>query len=58
MDNILKTLFVIKRQIHDKAIYPHNSGIDPYVSLKIVDAVIDAEIKKNYKKIGEKKNEK
>ena len=31
----------IKRQIHDKAIYPNCHGVEPYISLKVFDAVIN-----------------
>ena len=31
----------LKKEIHDKAVYPNNSGIDPYISLKVFDAVIN-----------------
>lgn len=44
---VVKTLSDIKRQIHEKAIYPHNSGIEPYISLKVVDAIIEAEMRKH-----------
>ena len=33
-------LYGIKTEIHNKAVYPHNSGIDPYISLKVFDAII------------------
>lgn len=35
-----------KKQIHDKAVYPHNSGIDPYISLRVLDAIVQGEITK------------
>jgi hypothetical protein len=31
----------LKKEIHDKAVYPHLSGIEPYISLKVFDAVIN-----------------
>jgi hypothetical protein len=34
----------LKKKIHDRAVYPHNSHIDPYISLKAVDAIIEKEI--------------
>lgn len=46
---VVKTLSDIKRQIHEKAIYPHGSGIDPYISLKVVDAIIQDALKKGGK---------
>lgn len=48
MDNTV--LYKIKREIHDKAVYPHNSGIDAYVSLKVVDAIINNYISKDDQK--------
>ena len=36
----------LKKQVHDKATYPHNSGIDPYMSLKMFDAILNNIIKK------------
>ena len=36
----------LKKQVHDKATYPHNSGIDPYMSLKVFDAILNNIIKK------------
>ena len=41
---VVKTLSDIKRQIHEKAIYPHNAGIKPYISVREVDAIIEKEI--------------
>lgn len=34
----------LRKKIHDRAVYPHNAGIDPYISLKVVDAIIEKEI--------------
>ena len=31
----------LKKEIHDKAVYPNVHGVDPYVSLKVFDAVIN-----------------
>ena len=41
---VVKTLSDIKRQIHEKAIYPHNAGIKPHISVREVDAIIEKEI--------------
>ena len=30
----------LKKQIHDKAVRPHNAGIDAYISLKVFDAIL------------------
>lgn len=39
-------LLELKKQIHDKATYPHGSGIDPYISLKVVDAILQGYLNK------------
>lgn len=31
----------LKRQIHDRAVYPNCHGVEPYISLKVFDAVIN-----------------
>jgi hypothetical protein len=31
----------LKRDLHEKAIYPHGKGIDSYILLKVVDAIIN-----------------
>ena len=36
--NILSDL---KKEIHDKAVYPNCHGVEPYISLKVFDAVIN-----------------
>lgn len=38
LEHILSDL---KKQIHDKAVYPNCHGVDPYISLKVFDAVIN-----------------
>ena len=38
-------LLELKRQIHDHAIYPHGAGINPCISLKLVDAIIQDALK-------------
>ena len=30
----------LKHEIHDKAVYPHNAGIDAYITLKAFDAIL------------------
>lgn len=38
----LKYIFSdLKKQIHDKAVYPNCHGVEPYISLKVFDAVIN-----------------
>ena len=38
---IRDALLDLKRQIHDKAVYPSKSaGISPYISLKVFDAIL------------------
>ena len=48
---VTKTLSDIKRQIHEKAIYPHNAGIKPYISVREVDAIIQDALKKTEVKV-------
>ena len=36
----------LKKQVHDKAVYPNTSGVDPYVNLKVFDAIINNLIRK------------
>ena len=31
----------LKREIHDKAVYPETRSVKPYISLKVVDAIIN-----------------
>lgn len=39
---ILKYIFSdLKKEIHDNAVYPHCHGVEPYISLKVFDAVIN-----------------
>lgn len=38
----LKYIFSdLKKEIHDKAVYPNCHGVEPYISLKVFDAVIN-----------------
>lgn len=48
LEHILSDL---KKQIHDKAVYPEARSVKPYISLKVVDAII-------INKMEEIKNEK
>lgn len=41
----------LKKEIHNRAVYPHGIGGSPYITLKVLDAII-----KN--KVEEIKNEK
>ena len=43
---IQEALINLRRQIHDHAIYPHGAGINPYISLRVVDAIIQDALKK------------
>lgn len=45
------TLSDLKKEIHDKAVYPEARSVKPYISLKVVDAII-------INKMEEIKNEK
>ena len=35
------TLSDLKKEIHDKAVYPEARSVKPYISLKVVDAIIN-----------------
>lgn len=50
-DNAIDIISGIKRQIQDRAVYPYKSGIDAYITLHVVDAIIRDELKK---RMGEK----
>lgn len=39
--DMTKVLSDLKKQIHDKAVYPNCHGVEPYISLKVFDAVIN-----------------
>ena len=39
-DNVREVLLSLKRVIHDKAVYPNNQSVPPYISLKTFDAVL------------------
>lgn len=41
-----KVLLDLKREIHDKAVYPNSQDIPNYISLKVFDAVLNSCIKK------------
>ena len=36
----LQILRRLRREIHDKAVFPYARGIDPFISIKVVDAII------------------
>ncbi len=36
----------LKKEIHDKAVYPNNSGVEPYISVKVFDAVLQGYVNK------------
>ena len=40
-DNTRNLLLHLKREVHEKAVYPSVQGIDPYISLKVFDALIN-----------------
>ena len=46
-ENTRNILHHLKRQIHDKAVYPHSAGIDAYITLKAFDLVLN-NFMKNY----------
>lgn len=39
-------LYRLKREVHDKAVRPHNAGIDAYISLKVFDAILQGYLNK------------
>ena len=44
--DVQRILFDIKHEIHDKAVYPHSAGINPYISIKTIDAILQNHINK------------
>ena len=46
MNEISNVLLALKREIHDKANYPHGRGVYAFVNLKVFDAVLNNYIKK------------
>ena len=40
------TLSDLKKKIHDKAVFPNNGAVSPYINLKVLDAVIQKHIDK------------
>lgn len=47
MNETCKALLELKKQVHDHAVYPHNAGIDAYITLKAFDLVLN-NFMKNY----------
>lgn len=45
-ENTKQILHHLKRQMHEKAVYPHNAGIDAYISLKVFDAIMQGYLNK------------
>lgn len=37
----------LKQEIHEKAVYPHHAGINPYIQLNVVDALVNNLMKGN-----------
>lgn len=37
---VSQILYGLRAEIHNKAVYPHDKGIDPYISVKVLDAII------------------
>lgn len=46
IDEVTKVLSDLKVEIHNTAVYPNINGIDPYISLKKVDAILSRYIDK------------
>ena len=45
MKDAKAVLLDIKREIREKAVYSHNSKIEPYIGLKVVDAILNNHIR-------------
>ena len=45
-ENTNLILHALKRQIHEKAVRPHNAGIDAYIGLKVFDAILQGYLNK------------
>ena len=39
-------LYQLKREVHEKAVRPHNAGIDAYIGLKVFDAILQGYLNK------------
>ena len=49
-DYFLNTLSDLKKEIHDKAVYPMASDIKPYITIRALDAIINNYIEEARKK--------
>ena len=53
MDNvnteIVKALSALKRELHTRAIRVRGDGLEPYIYLNTVDAIINQEINKRFR---------
>lgn len=45
-ENTKHILLYLKRDIHSKATYPDSQGISPYISLKVLDAILQGYLNK------------
>lgn len=45
-ENTKHILHHLKQQIHEKAVRPHNAGIDAYIGLKVFDAILQGYLNK------------
>ena len=45
-DIVREALFALKHEIHDKAAYPQNVSVSPYISLKAFDAILQGYLNK------------
>ncbi len=41
MNDISNALLDLKRQVHDKAVYPYGHGIRSYITLREFDAILN-----------------
>jgi hypothetical protein len=40
MNDIINALLEFKKQVHDKAVYPHSQDMHAYISLRVFDAIL------------------
>lgn len=46
MNETCKALLELKKQIHDRAVYPNTQEVSPYITIKVFDAILQDYIKK------------
>ena len=48
-EGVRDALFALKREIHDKAVYPHSQEVQSFIGLREFDAILQTYINKYYK---------